>query len=175
MRFPFSRTVKIWWRLQTFKNADWKFSNSKLEKYLNGYDSMLRYYLPISVENLTILDEGAGEGETAKFFLDHGARNVICVEPDLSSFRRLVENAKDKPMVCLNKKFELDDLKLDFDFMKMNIEGYEEALLSVQFDKPCVVQVHGLQLRDKFKAAGYTIRNSEEGDLGCLSFAYKEV
>jgi SAM-dependent methyltransferase len=141
--------------------------------YINEYDEWLTYYLPIPVKDLVVLDVGAGEGETARFYLEHGARKVICIEPDTPSFKLLEKNAAGKPIMCLNKKFELTDLKMDFDFMKMDIEGYEETLLSASLKQPCVIEVHGLQLRDKFMKAGYNIRNFPMySEFGAVSYAY---
>jgi hypothetical protein len=40
-----------------------------------------RVYLPKDGADGTVLDVGAGNGETAQFFLNHGAEHVICVEP----------------------------------------------------------------------------------------------
>ncbi len=40
-----------------------------------------RVYLPKDGVEGTVLDVGAGNGETAQFFLNHGAQHVICVEP----------------------------------------------------------------------------------------------
>jgi predicted RNA methylase len=141
--------------------------------FIHEYDEWLEYYLPIPVRGLTVLDVGAGEGETARFYLEHGAKKVLAIEPDEACFVRLKENAVGKPLECFNRRFCLDDLKLQFDFMKMDIEGFEEALLSVPIQKPCVLEVHGLQLVEKFRQAGYVVRN--ESIRGCTSYAYKNV
>jgi hypothetical protein len=42
-------------------------------------DDWHRNYLPIG---RVVLDIGAGNGETAQFYLNHGAEHVICIEPD---------------------------------------------------------------------------------------------
>jgi SAM-dependent methyltransferase len=42
-----------------------------------------RIYLPqTGLENKTVLDVGAGNGETAQFYLNHGAKHVIAIEPE---------------------------------------------------------------------------------------------
>jgi len=173
VKLSFSHTFKTWLRMRTFNKKGWHFSEVRLGMYAGEYDDWEKYYLPISVTGLTVLDVGAGEGETALFFLEHGAKGVICIEPHYASYLRLRENAKDKPIVCLNKRFSLKDLNLPFDFMKMDIEGYEEILLSAQFDKPCAVEVHGLQLRDKFARAGYSIIKTSDNDFTGMSYAYR--
>ena len=147
MRFPLSRTVKNYLMRLGYKSNGWDFSSERRDMFLYEHDEWLKYYLPISMKGLTVLDVGAGEGETARFYLEHGAKKVLCVEPDKNCFMRLKENAVGRPLVCFNKRFSIDDLNLLFDFMKMDIEGYEEALLDVPIKKPCVIEVHGLQLR----------------------------
>jgi hypothetical protein len=57
----------------------------------------------------------------------------------------------------------------------MDIEGYEEALLGVKLETPAAIEVHGLQLCDKFEAAGWRIKalNEEcEKGYGCTKYAY---
>ena len=175
MKFPFSRTISNWYKYHTYKTDDWKFSDERRMFYIREYDEWLQFYLPIPLKGLTVLDEGAGEGESARFFLEHGARKVICVEPDAVAFKNLLINSKERPMVCMNRRFDLSDLKFDFDFMKMDIEGFEEAMLSVSdFDKPCVIEYHGLQLREAFERSGYIIRNKATPPY-TIGYAYKNL
>jgi len=58
--------------------------------------------------------------------------------------------------------------------MKMDVEGYEEALLDVELTRPAVIEVHGLQLRDKFQQKGYRIAYNEitAKKYECICFAY---
>lgn len=143
--------------------------------FASQYDDWVKHYLPLSLKGKTVLDVGAGEGETAKFYLEHGVRKVICIEPDTQSFRLLQVNAANWPIECCNKKFDISDLNRSFDFMKMDIEGYEEELLNAEFDKPCVIEVHGLQLRDKFENAGYITTYGSQKAAGCICYAYKNI
>ncbi len=46
-------------------------------------------YLPIRSD---VLDLGAGSGETCQFYLNHGAKKVICVEADSEAVLRLRSN-----------------------------------------------------------------------------------
>ena len=135
-----------------------------------------KHYLPISVRNLVVLDVGAGEGETARFFLQKGAAKVICIEPSHDSFKYLKRNSVSHPIVPINKFFEMSDLLTQsFDFLKMDIEGYEESLLETELIKPAVVEVHGLQLRDKFQKVGWRIEYQRVEDIkgySCTTYAY---
>jgi SAM-dependent methyltransferase len=151
------------------------FSESRKGLIVIETNDWERYYLPLDVRGMTVLDVGAGEGETAKFFLDHGAAKVVCIEPATEAFKFLKVNAAHHNIMALNKRFELSDLTVPHDFLKVDIEGYEEALLDVTLRTPAVVEVHGLQLCDKFKAKGYRLVSPhEEAGLpfGFLGYAY---
>jgi hypothetical protein len=157
------------------QSTGWAFSESKKKMLLVEMSDWVRYYLPLDVRGLTVLDVGAGEGETAKFFLDNGAAKVVCIECAAESFKLLKENAAHHNIIVLNKRFELLDLKIPHDFLKVDIEGYEEALLDVTLVTPAAIEVHGLQLCDKFKAKGYRLvyPHEEAGRIyGCTGYAY---
>jgi hypothetical protein len=154
----------------------WIFSRNNL--FWSEIPEWERFYLPIDVDGLAVLDVGAGEGETAKFFLEHGASKVICIESDNMAFRLLKINARERPIFALYKRFELADLDMNFDFMKMDIEGYEEVLLQTRLTKPSVLEVHGLQLRDKFEKQGWNIKYkvpSSRREASPLCYAYKNI
>lgn len=80
-------------------------------------------YLPATG---TVLDIGAGCGETALFYLNHGAARVIAIEGDPEAFVNLHRNfGADHRVVCLFA--HLDNVKLD-------IEGAELGLnISIHF------------------------------------------
>ena len=177
-RFPFSRTFKNFVNLRRIKAdllaSNWVFSPTRLSMILAEMSDWNRSYLPIDMSGLTVLDIGAGEGETAKFFLDHGAAKVICVEPCTRAYHYLARNTSAHPEIkAINKRFMVKDVCLPHDFLKCDIEGYEEVLLDVKLPAPAAVEVHGLQLRDKFERAGWRIANlNNANDYGCTSYAY---
>lgn len=160
----------------TLEASDWHFSIFREKMIQQESLDWKKHYLPMSLQNLVILDVGAGEGETARFFLDNGAAKVICIEPSLESFRYLKRNAVSHPIVPINKLFEMSDLLTQsFDFLKMDIEGYEEILLEKDLSCPAIVEVHGLQLKDKFQKAGWRIEYRSLEDVkgySCLTYAY---
>jgi SAM-dependent methyltransferase len=180
VRPPFIRTINEWRAKRVFKAnleaSDWHFSAFREKMIFSESLDWQKHYLPISVRNLTVLDVGAGEGETARFFLGKGAAKVICIEPSCESFKYLKRNAVSHPIVPVNKFFEIQDLSTQsFDFLKMDIEGYEESLLETELSVPAVVEVHGLQLRDKFHKARYRIEYQRLEDVksySCTSYAY---
>ena len=77
-----------------------------------------RYYLPIG---RTVLDVGAGCGETAHFYLNHGAQRVICIEGDVKTLEFLRRNFGSDARVTIVPAI-LDSIKID-------IEGAEENLV----------------------------------------------
>ena len=74
-----------------------------------------RCYLPIGK---VVLDIGAGNGETAQFYLNHGAEKVICVEPDAKLLR---ENFGEDPRVVI--------IPLAVDSIKSDCEGAEKNMV----------------------------------------------
>jgi len=167
------RALKYYLKRLRYRSKGWKFSRERRGMFIDEGDEWKKRYLSINVEGLTVLDVGAGEGETARFYLEHGAKRVLCIEPDEARFRRLKENAWDRPLTCYNKRFSRDDMNLPFDFMKMDIEGFEVELLGAPVVKPCVIEVHGLELRERFEREGYTF---EDGLAHAYtSFAYKNL
>ena len=181
IRFPFSRTINDWVASRKNRKAlevsGWHFSAYREDMVLKESYDWREFYLPICVKDLIVLDVGAGEGETARFFLDNGAKKVICIESCHEAFKYLKTNSViHHQLVPINKFFELSDLSdYSFDFLKMDIEGYEEILLPTKLFCPAIVEVHGLQLRDKFKNAGWRIKYRTFGaakGYGCVSYAY---
>jgi len=116
------------------------------------------YLPPFSLLSKTVLDVGAGCGETAKFFLDHGAERVICVERDPGCIEVLQANAKKLDLDVVPETFNIKHLLLRHDFMKMDVDGYEVGLLSTDYSKPAVVEVHGFVLVERFRKRGYSVQ-----------------
>lgn len=177
MKIPFSRTIKKYIQLKQVGRLlkDWDFSSRRSEMLIAEYLDMKTNYLPINISGLTILDVGAGEGETALFYLAYGAKKVICVETNPQCFSNLERNSQRHEIIPALLPFSLDMLtSYKFDFMKMDIEGYEECLLDVELEKPSVIEVHGLQLRDRFAEKGYRISNRilSEGYYQSCSTSY---
>jgi SAM-dependent methyltransferase len=170
MHIPFSRTIKKGLKQrklqQQLKHEGWSFSDTRINMYIREYADWEKYYLPFDLKGKTVLDVGAGEGETALFYFNHGVIKVLCVEPDQESFERLRKNGAGRCMPLLQRKFSLDLIgyvqmmlleqgQPGLDLVKVDIEGYEEELLQYKGVVPVVCEVHGLQLLDKFKAAGW--------------------
>lgn len=77
-----------------------------------------RAYLPIGK---TVLDLGAGCGETAQFYLNHGAEKVISIEADSECYDKLCSNfANDNRVIPILA--HLDSIKCD-------IEGGERGMV----------------------------------------------
>jgi len=77
-----------------------------------------RAYLPAG---RTVLDLGAGCGETAQFYLSHGSELVLAVESDEKALECLRENFKDNKHVII--------LPYHVDKIKVDIEGAEKDMV----------------------------------------------
>ncbi|MDA4122626.1 MAG: hypothetical protein OK456_05530 [Thaumarchaeota archaeon] len=106
-----------------------------------------RWYAPASFDfrGKTVLDIGAGEGETVELYRLRGAKRFICVEPDPQRAAALRENSTKNGWEAEvhEEPFSLKYLDVPFDFMKMDCEGCETILLGRQIRFPCVLETHG--------------------------------
>jgi len=76
------------------------------------------HYLPV---RRNVLDIGAGCGETAFFYLQHGADEVCCIEANSDCYSNLVENFKgDRRVIAV--PFLVNSIKID-------IEGAERDMI----------------------------------------------
>ena len=118
-----------------------------------------KHYLPPSdLKGKTVLDVGAGCGETACFFFRHGAKKVICVEidPDQNKLAQFNSAINGWNAEVVGRGFELEDLRSDVDYMKMDCEGCEAALLLGREMPafPHVIELHGQELLEGFMRTG---------------------
>ena len=180
LHVPFSRSyLKFTAELQLKKQLaceGWRFNNFRYTVILDETKDWLKNYLPVTVHGKTVLDVGAGAGESARFFLLHGASKVICIEPNPVPFCDLKINARHHNIVAVNDFFRLMHLEIPFDFAKIDVEGYEEMLLGVAVKRPMVVEVHSVPLAERFRVAGWRVPwvgfDDERGFSGCTRYAY---
>lgn len=139
----------------TLKIDGWSFYYDYYSLYKRQNKVWKKSYLSkTNIKGKIILDIGAGCGETAKFFLEHGAKHIIAVEnnPDALPFLKL--NAKNHPLTVIGQPFNTKMLEIPHDFMKMDIEGYEILLLIENvlphYKKECIINVHGNYIFDEF-------------------------
>lgn len=81
-------------------------------------------YLPAGK---TILDVGAGCGETAYFYLKHGAERIIGIEADPKAVEAFRQNFPEAVIVPSSAKLVLVEAVLDH--IKIDIEGGEKGLV----------------------------------------------
>ena len=85
-------------------------------------ESWHQIYLPASPEKLEcVLDVGAGCGETVKFWLMHGAKRVIAIEPADGAFFALARNFAGDPRVIL--------VPAAITHIKIDAEGAEDGMI----------------------------------------------
>lgn len=188
MHIPFSRTVKILIKNKILESqinkisVNWVFDKFHKDMIVAEYDEWLKTYGALPINNNTILDIGAGEGETALFFKYHNAQQVIAVEPNKEFFSYLKVNAEKNNFLAINEKISLPLLRQympHVDAIKCDIEGYEELLLNCNIVKPIVLELHGLPLIEKFKQQNYiifkNISDTEAEKVTCTRYAYKNL
>jgi predicted RNA methylase len=108
----------------TIKDFEWLVMTPDLrENLVAELEQWHAQYLPVSG---TVLDLGAGCGETALFYLNHGATQVICIEGDPRASSCLKQNFGNDSRVTIVPHY-VSSIKVD-------IEGWEKGM---------VVEVHG--------------------------------
>jgi len=111
---------------------------------------------PFNLKGATVLDVGAGCGETTLFYFIHGVNRVICVEPNSDLANIISENLRANKWNAevIARPFDLGMLNLPVDLMKMDCEGCEAQLLSADVLPTCMIEVHDghilESLRSKF-------------------------
>jgi hypothetical protein len=130
-----------------YRNMDLPIETTPSGKLLIGkeWGEWERDYLPVGgVKGQTVLDVGAGCGETAWFFFRHGAKRVICIEPDKEKFDKLCANARKMgwDIWAINRKFERMHLYYPFHWAKIDCEGGEIELLKEKTLPRMVVEIH---------------------------------
>lgn len=98
----------------------------------------------------TVLDLGAGCGETAYFYLKHGAQRVVCIESDPEAIKKLKINRKIMLREMPSRSIDIIEAKIDK--IKIDAEGCEkDAIIEIHF--PYNIKQIWQQTRDN-----YTIR-----------------
>ncbi|MGC9069467.1 MAG: FkbM family methyltransferase [Thermoprotei archaeon] len=132
-----------------------KLLNHYAQTMLNEWKIWQIYYVPpFPLLGRTVLDVGAGCGETALFFFLYGARKVIAIEPNVKAVSCLKENAERNRwnVKIIPEPFKLKHLEIQHDFMKMDCESCEQLLLQLpKINKPSIVEVHSNELLNEFK------------------------
>jgi ribosomal protein L11 methylase PrmA len=139
---------------------DWVFNEQYGYVYLSEKDRWVHQYIPpTGLNGKVVLDVGAGCGETAKFFLDHGASSVVAVENDQSALRYLKRNAERNPIEVIDESFAPSMLSIEHDYMKMDIEGWESLLFFPNvfewYDKDCSIESHSNFSHYNFLSNGF--------------------
>ena len=103
-------------KIEDFK--DLSLTKEHREMLSGELETWHRVYLPVGD---TVLDVGAGCGETALLYLNHGAKKVICIECDPEALKHLRKNfSSDDRVLIVNVR--IDSIKID-------IEGSEDGLV----------------------------------------------
>lgn len=95
-----------------------KMTNSHRQTLESELELWHRCYLPIGK---TVVDLGAGCGETALFYLNHGADKVICIESDDRAIDLLHQNFGEDSRIVI--------VQAHVDSIKVDIEGGEKGMI----------------------------------------------
>lgn len=133
---------------------DWKSRGV----YYAERDSYPTWY-PGPFTGRVVMDVGAGCGETADYFLKHGAKFVIAIEPDEKKASLLRANMKGRPVYILQERFALWMLSLPHDYLKFDAEGAESLLLDYESSLgPCAIETHATLSKRKNIASALCAR-----------------
>ena len=175
------------WRLEGVPNSTLVQVSTPMDKLVLSRDragmmlyewrTWKRYYAPhgFDFSGKTVLDVGAGEGETVELYRLLGAKKFLCVEPDPQRAARLrqtsARNGWDAEV--FEEPFSLKFLERAFDFMKMDCEGCESALLGTRVAFPCVMETHGSSTTEAFlKMEGFTALKAS-GNTALVTNAFR--
>jgi SAM-dependent methyltransferase len=133
------------------------------------------YVPPFSLAGKTVLDVGAGSGETAYLYFLSGAREVVCVETDPNEAALIKENSVNlgwkTEVIC--EPFKLEHLALRrFDFVKVDCEGCESVLLSLpKITVPMAVESHSTGITEGLEKKGFKKagRQAQSKDIEILN------
>lgn len=151
--------------------------NSCFLALVNEWRIWERYYLPnFSLDGKTVLDIGAGCGETAFFYLLNGAKKIVAIEPNGKAIECIEKNGEKNNwnVEAITDVFKLEHINIPHDFMKMDIEGHEKELLKVPYNKHCIVEVHSDEIRRKFEEKGFKTIYTYNKDNHLVFFTPKQ-
>lgn len=95
--------------------------------------AMWKKWYGTNFSGMTVMDIGAGAGETASYFFNHGAKKVIAFEIDETAIECLWKNAERNNwnITIYGREFYAPlDMRIPHDYMKVDIEGGEVDLLN---------------------------------------------
>jgi SAM-dependent methyltransferase len=151
----------------------WSLTGNYYSLMIEEQPSWSYYLPPYSLKRKVILDVGAGSGETARFFVNHGASRVYCCEISQEGLKGLnLNKARGKPITIIPEPFNLNMVeKIKPDFIKMDIEGYETPLLNEDLSKmpDTVLEAHNCYVIDGFKERGFKVVKRLSGDLAIMA------
>ncbi|MGC9015101.1 MAG: 50S ribosomal protein L11 methyltransferase [Thermoproteota archaeon] len=148
---------------------------------VNEWKLWKKYYLPpFSLKGKTVLDAGAGVGETAIFYALHGAKKIYAVEIDKEKAKLISKNAKlnNVDVEVFTEPFSVKHLALPFDFAKIDVEGAETELLKLEkINFPCLVETHSKEIEQRFIRRGFRkVYEFDDKDISLVvNYAYEKI
>jgi len=141
----------------------WRFLYDYGVMYLRERKYWNYYISPTGIRGKVIVDVGGGCGETAKFFIEHGASKVIVIESNPICKPYLEYNSKHHPELGYYMiNFHPSQLNhIAYDLLKLDIEGYELELLPYlkYINQDIILESHCNYITDKFIKDGFELVN----------------
>ncbi len=137
-----------------------RLNRRKAAMMFGEWDLWNKFYLPREgVAGMTVLEVGAGCGETTALLFQKGAKKVVCVEPAQDEVRYLSENIRTNGWNAevVPTRFDLSLLNDGFDFVRMDCEGCESALLALQRLPRVTMEVHSREVEREFAERGMRV------------------
>ena len=143
------------WRVESVSDDAMALKNGEISLIADRYHGTILLFESLSWKHLylpkggikgkTVLDVGCGDGETAAFFFENGAKRVVGIEIMRGCAQNAKENAKRNgwDLDVLDEPFKLEHLAIPHDFVKIDIDGGERILL--EYDEnlgPCRIEMH---------------------------------
>jgi tRNA G37 N-methylase Trm5 len=147
-----------------------RLTRAKAALMMSEWSLWNRFYIPrAGIVGKTILEVGAGCGESAAVLFEKGAKKVVCVEPNDEDVRYPSENIKENGWNAeiIPTKFNLSILNGAFDLVLMDCEGCEAELLCLDILPYIIIEVHTKELKEKFLDKGLKVIK-QSGDTICI-------
>jgi len=144
----------------THNNVSLKLTAQKAVTMLWEWRKWKRDYLPpFSLVGKTVLDIGAGSGETTYLYVLAGAKEIVCIEPSPEEAALIEENSANLgwKTEVIREPFKLEQLAMrKFDLVKVDCEGCESILLSLpEILVPMVVESHSRSITEALEKKGF--------------------
>lgn len=137
-----------------------KLNRRKAGMMVSEWGLWNKYYVPPGgLTGKTVLEVGAGCGESTALLFERGAAKVVCVEPASDEVALLRENIQRNGWNAevIATTFEPSLLSDSFDLVRMDCEGCEAELLGQVRLPKLITEVHSAEVKQEFLKRGMRV------------------